>query len=101
MRVEKDKPDSLLYKVNYDENSAFSEITVTRNVRNRETSKPGYELPKAYTGPLPVSAAKLKDLKDLCKDLTIPAAHHSFYESLFSDDIEVEHTDEEESEDSD
>ena len=41
-----------------------------------------YSLPKAFTARLPISKAKHDDLMDLCKDLTIPSAHHDFYNNL-------------------
>ena len=39
-------------------------------------------LPKAYVAPLPISAAKKKDLLDLCYKGVIPTVFHNWYEQL-------------------
>ena len=46
---------------------------------------PNYKLPKAYTGTLPISKAKKKDLISLCEELTIPKQYHTFYQGLLTE----------------
>ena len=60
--------------------------------------------PKAYKGRLTISDSKKADLLALCKDGTIPAVYHRFYEQLPCDaDIEdrIPETDDEENSDRD
>lgn len=82
MRFEKKSPDTIMYKVDYNEESPFKKIKVVRSMRQNLTLKAGYTLPKAFKARVPVSKAKFKDLMELCNDLTIPSAHHAFYNNL-------------------
>ena len=91
MRFEKEQPDTILYKVTYNQADPFKKMKVIRNLRLNKTSKSsGYILPKAFTRRLSISKAKLEDLLQLCNDLTIPTAHHQFYRELTSKDGEEE-----------
>ena len=82
MQFEKSCPDTIKYKVDYNEESPFKQIKVVRNMRQNVTLKAGYILPKAFKARVPVSKAKFDDLMELCNDLTIPSAHHAFYKNL-------------------
>ena len=82
LRFEKSSPDVIKYKVDYNEESSFKKIKVARKLRQNVTIKAGYTLPKAFKSRVPVSRAKFNDLMELCNDLTIPSAHHHFYNNL-------------------
>ena len=79
MRFEKTRPDTIMYKVDYNKDSPFKIIKVSRSLRQQNvTLQAGYTLPKAFKARIPV----FNDLIELCKDLTIPSAHHAFYNNL-------------------
>ena len=82
MRFEKNNPDTIKYKVNYSGAAPFKEIKVMRSIRQNAVLKRDYTLPRAFSKRLPISKAKVDDLMELCKDLTIPSAHHDFYNNL-------------------
>ena len=91
MKFSRAKPNILMYKYTYEENVPFMELNFCVRQLKRATRKDAaptkassgsYSLPVAYNLPLNVSASKKKDLLLLCKDLTIPAKYHSFYENL-------------------
>lgn len=91
MRFEKEQPDTILYKVTYDQATPFKKMKVIRSMRQNVASEAsGYTLPKAYTSKLLISKAKHEDLLKLCNDLTIPTPHHQFYKDLLCPDQEVE-----------
>ena len=83
MRFEKENPKTIFYKYSYEgEFMMINTTTGRRSKRNSEVST-GCSLPKAFTGKLPISKAKKKDLMQLCKDKVIPDRFHPFYDSLF------------------
>ena len=83
MRFEKEKPSTILYKLSYDKDEEFKQIHVLKQTRDSlRRSVSDYTLPKAYTKRLPISKEKLKDLRKLCEEKTIPSSHHRFYEEL-------------------
>ena len=97
LRYEKDQPNTILYKCSYDKEDDFMKIKcITGRTSKRKKSHAcatgeGYTMPMAYTGNLPVSKAKKKDLMQLCKDLVIPARYHSFYENILTmEDRDIE-----------
>lgn len=81
MRFEKEHTDKIFYKLNYDKNELFKEIPISRRTRLVDIAR-GYQLPYAYNSRLKLSGAKLKDLLDLCQDLTIPTSYHDFYNEV-------------------
>ena len=81
MRFDKEHPNTIFYRLTYNEEDAFKKIIVKRSMSS-SVDNDEYKLPRAYTSRLPVSAAKLKDLQYLCDDLTIPKSHHAFYNEL-------------------
>ena len=80
LQYRKDEPNKIFYRKDYDESKAFKEILVYRKVRNDPLPK----LYPAYDSVLPISAAKLRDLQQLCHDLAIPKSYHAFYNGLIS-----------------
>lgn len=68
------------YKTSFDQEE-FMEASLKRH-KGRPCSE--YRIERAYKGELDISEAKIKDLKKMCADLTIPRAYHGFYESLKS-----------------
>ena len=73
------------YKTTYSKDDKFKEVEIVKvpKRQSRQTSAVAVcELKPAYTARLPVSKAKVKDLLELCADLTIPSQYHSFYEEL-------------------
>ena len=44
------------------------------------------DVQRCYAIDLPISKAKYKDLKDLCKTGIIPHEYHAFYDSIASSD---------------
>ena len=97
MRFEKEKPGVIMYKTTYDKEEKFKEIVAIKQSKRRSLSAElaAYCMPRAYSERLAISKKKLKDLKKLCKDNTIPPSHWSFYEGLKGiETIEAVQTDE-------
>ncbi|KAJ8728300.1 hypothetical protein PYW08_016685 [Mythimna loreyi] len=70
-------PNKLFFK--YDLTQPDYNILVIRgNTRNSVQT----ELNPAYSGPIMVSAAKYKDLMDMCRSEVIPIEYHSYFNSL-------------------
>ena len=81
MRFQKDIPDTCFIKYEYDEE--FQSIKVTGSKRGCGLDVvPSEPLPTRYVSKLPISAAKKKDLLNLCKSGVIPSEFHIFYKSL-------------------
>ena len=82
MRYIKSEPGSCFIKYDFEEE--FQEIKVYGTKRGRAagagTSKGG--IPRKYDSKLPISAAKKKDLMQMCRTGVIPPEFHDFYESL-------------------
>lgn len=76
--ISKDHPNQIKYKCSFDEDF---KIHVTRKCKSHVNVK-NYTLMKAYSKIIGVSAAKKKDLLNLCKTDIIPFEHHEFYENL-------------------
>ena len=80
-RYTRESPDSIYFKYDFDQN--FKQIKVVSSTRtNRKMKKCSQSLPKLYSSLLPISAAKKKDLLNLCKKEIIPSVHHHYYENL-------------------
>ena len=56
-------------------------VSGSKRGRNTDAS-PSDVLPRRYTSKLPISSAKKKDLRNLCKSGVIPSEYHEFYKSL-------------------
>lgn len=82
MRYMKSEPGSCFIKYDFEEE--FQEIKVYGTKRGRaaeaDTAKGG--IPRKYKSKLPISAAKKKDLMQMCRTGVIPPEFHHFYESL-------------------
>ena len=82
LRYIKSEPGSCFIK--YDFKEEFQEIKKYRTKRGRaagaSTAKGG--IPQKYDSKLPISAAKKKDLMQMCRTGVIPPEVHDFYESL-------------------
>lgn len=66
----------------------FSGATVQKETRTRRKKNPEIEFPKElenlYLEALPISAAKKKDLINLCNTGVIPEEYHGWYKQLKS-----------------
>lgn len=80
-RYIKNKPDSIFFKYNYDDDS-FLEISIKKSAGRPQQLNSVKDLPKAYKNRLKLSAPKHKDLMDLCKARVIPLHHHRYFEEL-------------------
>ena len=82
MRYIKSEPGSCFIKYYFEEE--FQEIKVYGTKRGRAagaaTAKGG--IPRKYNSKLPISAAKKKDLMQMCRTGVIPPEFHDFYENL-------------------
>lgn len=77
LEFRKTNPFSVFFKKEFDQE--FTEANLKTKGR---PSKP--VIPKAYSKPIPIAPAKLKDLQTMCKSYTIPKEYHSFFYSLKS-----------------
>ena len=84
--------NQLLYKKNIDEDY---ERLITRTEKNHANVQK-YILKKAYSNVQEVKAAKIKDLKTLCKNNIIPPQYHPYYNLL---DVKPNDTDSAQEED--
>ena len=82
MRFEKASPDTCLIKYEYDEEFQSIKLTGTKRGRATDVAISGDELPQIYKTKLSISAAKKKDLLDLCKSGGVPSEFHDYYKSL-------------------
>ncbi|CAC5358594.1 POL5 [Mytilus coruscus] len=82
LRFEKKDPDHISFKHKFDD--SFRKMRVTEKTRKGRPVNV-MEIPKRYTVKQTVSAAKKKDLLNLCKTGVIPSEYHSFYKGLPSD----------------
>lgn len=87
IRVRKGLTDVIEVKEDYGEQ--YREIMLKqrkgKNTRQRRLETPSFvvsSLKQAYTGPLPVTVAKKKDLLKLCSSGAIPSRYKEFYEKL-------------------
>lgn len=81
MRFQKDIPDTCFIKYEYGEE--FQSIKVTGSKRGCGLDVPPNDpRPTRYMSKLPISAAKKKDLLNLCKSGVIPSEFHNFYKCL-------------------
>jgi len=92
---EKQSPRIMFFKTNLEADTPFQRLDVT-NAPSPQTPRPArrgrmatrnvpvtqYSVDQAYKTQIPISKAKLQDLKSLCKDLIIPQIFHEFYNGL-------------------
>ena len=79
LKVSKEFPEEVHIKYAYSDD--VRRINVIRSVRGRP-SLTTHELPRKYSGKIPISEAKKNDLLDLCKSLVIPEVYRGFYEAI-------------------
>merc|ERR1719494_774624 len=73
----------------YSSNDVISWLQYRKDEPNKifyrkERNDPLPKLYPSYDSVLPISAAKLRDLQQLCHDLAIPKSYHAFYNGLIS-----------------
>ena len=80
MRYIKSEPGSCFIKYDFEEE--FQEIKVygTKRVRAAEAGTAKGGIPRKYDSKLPISAAKKKDLMQMCRTGVIPPEFHDFCE---------------------
>ncbi|KAG8173504.1 hypothetical protein JTE90_027253 [Oedothorax gibbosus] len=83
LEYRKTDPFSVYFKKEFDQD--FAEATF------KAEGKPSkLVIPNAYSKPIPLTSAKLKDLHTMCKNNTIPKEYHSYYSDLKSGSEEKE-----------
>ena len=82
MRFEKESPNTCFIKYDFDEEFQAIQLTGIKRGRSTDVSSPNDKLPRRYQAKLPISAAKKKDLVDLCKAGIIPTEFHEYYKTL-------------------
>ena len=83
MRYTKKEPGTCYIKYDFDEE--FQEVKVYGTKRGRSAETESVKIggiPQKYKSKLPISAAKKKDLMQMCKTGVIPPEFHDFYEKL-------------------
>ena len=78
VQVRKSSPDSIFLNYTFSEEN-FMEIKVSLKTRKTSNEK---VLQAAYKAKIPISAAKKKDLIQLCDKGIIPEEFHAYYNSL-------------------
>ena len=68
-----------MFKYNFDDE--FRVLKVAGTIKRGRTAEP-QELTRKYTARQQISAAKKKDLVNLCKSGVIPSEYHEFYKLL-------------------
>ncbi|MEW8545290.1 MAG: hypothetical protein AB2693_17345 [Candidatus Thiodiazotropha sp.] len=84
MRFQKETPNTCLIKYDLDEEFQAIQLTGIKRGRSTDVSSTSEKLPRRYQSKLPISAAKKKDLVDLCKAGIIPTEFHEYYMTLTS-----------------
>ena len=82
--VHKERTDGTCY-IKYDFDEEFQEVKVYGTKRGRSAETESVKIggiPQKYKSKLPISAAKKKDLMQMCKTGVIPPEFHDFYEKL-------------------
>lgn len=81
LQYQKQQPDKIFYRTDYDETKPFEEILVSQKIRSN--TLPELHLP--YQGKLPVSKLRLDDLLKLYEESGVPLRYHKFYKGLNGD----------------
>ncbi len=76
----KDEPDTCQFKYDFDD--AFQSIKMFGTKRGRMLHKDTAALPHKYPSKIPISAAKKRDLIQICKSGIIPSEYLEYYKSL-------------------
>ena len=82
MRFEKESPNTCFIKYDFDKEFQAIQLTGIKRGRSTDASSPNDKLPRGYQAKPPISAAKKKDLVDLCKAGIIPTEFHDYYKTL-------------------
>ena len=77
IRYLKSEPDACLFKYSMEEE--FQKVKITGKKRQQQSDE---GLTRKYQKKIPISAAKKKDLMQLCKSGVIPVEYHEYYKSL-------------------
>ena len=81
MRYEKENPDVLLFKYDYEEN--FRKLIVKQQTRGRRSSfMASHSVPRLHQEPPAISKEKYNDVEFLCNSNAIPQSYHSFFKNL-------------------
>ena len=88
IRVQKEYPDRIEIKENYDEQYRIVQLSRVQTRKTRKSSEANSlvmdtaMLRQAYTEQLSISSAKKQDLLKLCRSGVIPTKYYNFYDSL-------------------
>ena len=93
VHVSHTRPDSLLFKYNFDDEYSEIDFNVPTAGRSRQQRRgrtqqqesrkvDSIQLKLAYDKPLPISKALYDDLQTLCNSQAIPRNYHEFYNDL-------------------
>lgn len=82
MRFRKDNPDMCFFKYDFDEEFQCLKLTGSKRGRSMDVGPTSESMPRRYKSKIPISAAKKKDLVQLCKSGVIPSEFHEFYKNL-------------------
>ena len=82
MRFQKESPNTCFIKYELDEEFQAIQLTGIKRGRSTDVTSTSDKLPRRYHAKLPISAAKKKDLVDLCKSGIIPTEFHDYYKTL-------------------
>ena len=86
-RYLKDRPHEIFIKYDTDTNNdSFHTLIINQGSRGRRPVVIPKSLPPLYSGPVPISSAKYKDLLSLCSTKIIHKDYHAFYKTLIHDD---------------
>ena len=81
LQYQKQQPDKIFYRTDYDETKPFEEILVSQKIRSN--TLPELHLP--YQGKLPISKLRLDDLLKLYEESGVPLRYQKFYKGLNGD----------------
>ncbi|KAK7506012.1 hypothetical protein BaRGS_00002734 [Batillaria attramentaria] len=78
----KGQEEMMFFKYSFDEQE-YQVLKMIGSSKRRGPPLPS-QVPRCYSGKLPISAAKKQDLLSLCQSGVIPVQHHNYYTSLLS-----------------
>ncbi|KAK7475710.1 hypothetical protein BaRGS_00033032 [Batillaria attramentaria] len=82
MQFLKGQEEMMFFKYSFDEQE-YQVLKMIGSSKRRGPPLPS-QVPRCYSGKLPISAAKKQDLLSLCQSGVIPVQHHNYYTSLLS-----------------
>jgi len=86
-RYLKEHPHEIYFKYDTDrDNESFHTMIINYGSRGRRPWSIPKSLPLLYSGPVPITSAKYKDLLSLCSTKVIHRDYHAFYKTLLGDD---------------